>query len=70
MVVGGEGGGMASFSGHHGWGVRQATEEFLRRTAEVPPEGMGFRAVHKTGHRDGVIDRGGKSAQHVTPIPR
>ena len=46
MVVGGEGGGVASFGGRHGCDGGQAPSDRLREPAESPPAGMGFCALH------------------------
>ena len=56
LVVGGEGGGVASVGGHQLRVDRQAPADRLSRPIEVPLEGMVFCAAHQPRHRDNVPD--------------
>ena len=44
-VVGGEGRGVARFSGHHGWGDGKAPADRLIGPEEFPTSGVGFCAL-------------------------
>ena len=68
-MVGGEGGGLAIFGGHHGRGGSLAPVDSLRRLVEVPLAGVVFHAAHHPGHRAGVTAHVGQAPRRVRTGP-
>ena len=68
-MVGRKGGGMARFVGHHERGGRPSPTDSLRRPADVPKEGVGFRAAHQPRHSSVNLAYGGRAAQCIPTGP-